>query len=211
MGWLIALGIIVLLAIMPLGVSACYNADGLLVRLILGPVRLQLIPGKKKANKKEKPKKQKKPKQTDPQPTPTKAEPKKKEKSSEKGGSVLDFLPLVKLAFELLADFKRKLRVNRLELKVTLAGGDPCDLAVNYGRAWAALGNLEPQLDRFFVIKKRDMQVQCDFEAEKTLILARLDLTITLGRILHIVFCYGFRGLLEFLKIMKSRKGGAVK
>ena len=53
MGWLIALGIIVLLAILPLGVSACYNADGLLVRLILGPVRLQLVPGKKKANKKE--------------------------------------------------------------------------------------------------------------------------------------------------------------
>ena len=122
-----------------------------------------------------------------------------------------DFIPLVRVILDLLIDFKRKIQVRLLELKVTLAGGDPCDLAVNYGRAWAALGNLEPQLDRFFIIKKKDMQVQCDFEADTTLIVARLDLTITVGRLLRLVCCYGFRGIREYLKIMKSRKGGAVK
>ena len=38
MGWWITLGILVLLAILPLGVSVHYNADGPLVRIILGPV-----------------------------------------------------------------------------------------------------------------------------------------------------------------------------
>jgi hypothetical protein len=203
MGWLIALGIIVLLAIMPLGVSVRYNADGPYVALILGPGKLQIIPGKKKADPKEKPKNKQQPKQTKNQ-----AE---KPASSEKGGSVTDFLPLLRLAFDLLVDFRRKLRVRILELKLTLAGGDPCDLAVNYGRAWAALGNLEPQLDRFFIIQKKDMQVQCDFEAETTTVAARLDLTITLGRLLRLAVCYGFRGIREYLKIMKLRKGGAVK
>ena len=48
MGWFIALGILVILAILPLGVSAIYEAGGPLVRLIAGPVRIQLYPGKKK-------------------------------------------------------------------------------------------------------------------------------------------------------------------
>ena len=203
MGWLIALGIIVLLAIMPLGVRVRYNADGPFVSLILGPAGLQIIPKAKKADKKEKPKKKKQSKQTDTQAS--------KPAVSEKGGSITDFLPLLRVAFDLLIDFRRKLRVRTLELKLTLAGGDPCDLAVNYGKAWAALGNLEPQLDRFFVIQKKDMQVQCDFEADATTVVARLDLTITLGRLLVLLICYGFRGIREYLKIMKLRKGGAVK
>ena len=55
--WLIVLGVLVGLAILPLGVSVWYNENGPLVRLILGPVKLTLFPGKKKA-KKENPKKE---------------------------------------------------------------------------------------------------------------------------------------------------------
>ena len=96
-------------------------------------------------------------------------------------------------------------------MKLIMAADDPCDLAVNYGRAWAALGNLIPQLERCFVIKKRDLEVECDFEATQTLITARLDLTITLGRVLHILLRHGLRAIKEFLNLKKSRKGGAPK
>ena len=44
-----------------------------------------------------------------------------------------------------------------MRLKVVLAGGDPCDLSLNYGRAWIALGNIMPHLERYFVIKKRTL------------------------------------------------------
>ena len=115
------------------------------------------------------------------------------------------------IVFDFLGDFRRKLRVNRLELKLIMAADDPCDLAINYGRAWAALANLLPRLERFLVIQKRDLEVECDFEASETVIIARLDLTITLGRILAAVFTFAFRALVEFLKILKKRKGGAAK
>lgn len=200
MGWLIALAVIVLLAVLPLGASVKYDSGGLLVRLIAGPARITLFPRKKKDKKEKKPKKQKKP--------APKMEAAPKEKT---GGKLTDFLPLVQVALDFLGDFRRKLRVNRLEMKIIMAGGDPCDLAVNYGRAWTALGNLVPLLERCFVIKKRDLEVECDFVAEETLIYARLDLTITLGRILSLAVRYGIRALREFLKIMKLRKGGAVK
>ena len=51
MGWLIALGVIALLAVLPLGVSARYNAKGLLVKVIAGPVRFTVFPLKKKEKK----------------------------------------------------------------------------------------------------------------------------------------------------------------
>ena len=203
MGWLIALAVVALLAVLPLGISAKYDEQGPWLWVIAGPVRLKLLPGKKKTKDTKKKTKE--------------AKSKKKnggsaaETAEEKGGSVTDFIPLVRIVFDFLADFRRKLRVNILELKIVLAGGDPCDLAVNYGKACAAVAALDPQLERFFVIKKKDIQVQCDFVEEKTLIIARLDLTITLGRLLVQLVRHGSRALKELLKIMKLRKGGATQ
>lgn len=201
MGWLIALAIIAGLAIVPLGISAKYNDGGAQLRIIAGPVRIKVFPGKKKESKK-------KPKRESTKETKTAAAATPKEK---KGGSVTDFMPLVQIVFDFLKDFGRKLRVSVLELEIILAGGDPCDLAVNYGKACAALCALEPQLDRLFIIKKKNLQVMSDFTADKTLIWARIDLTVTLGRLISLLVRHGSRTVRELLKIMKLRKGGALQ
>ena len=200
MGWLIALGILTLIAILPIGVSAIYDEDGPRASIIAGPIRIPVFPLKKK-EKKEKPKKVTK--QTKP-----KAAAKKPEKKKS-GGSIYDFLPIVDLVLDFIAAFGRKLRVNQLQLKLILAGGDPSDLAVNYGRGWAVLGNLMPLLEKAFVIQKRNLEVECDFLADKTTVLARLDLSITIGRILSLLTIRGIPILRELLKLMKLRKGGA--
>ena len=210
MGWLIAFMIVFLLAILPLGASVKYNSDGPLVRIIAGPIRFKVFPVKKKEKKEKKPKEKKQKKEkpkTDGQQTMEKS----KEEKKEKGGSLLDFLPLVRVGLDLLNDFRWKLRLNRLELKLILAANDPADLGLNYGRAWAAVGNLVPMLERSFVIKKKDIEVECDFTTSETLVIARLDLTITLGRLLALVAVYGVRGLREFMNLKNKRKGGAVK
>lgn len=214
MGWLIALGILTALAILPLGVSAQYDSGGALVRLILGPVKLILYPRPHSPSKKEKkPKEKKQEEKTSEKETQEASAPvKKKEASGDpQGGDWKDFLPLFRVAMDFLGNFRRKLRVRDLEMKLILAGDDPCDLAVNYGRAWAALGNLMPKLERFLVIRKRNLEVECDFTSEKTLVFVRLELTITLGRLLGLAVVYGIRGLREYLKISKKRKGGAVQ
>ena len=216
MGWWITLGILVLLEILPLGVSVKYDSDGPLVRVIAGPLKLTVfpLPKKEKKNKKKAKKetvKSEEPSEKPPE-NPKPPAPSKKDKPQKQtGGSWTDFLPLVKVALDFLGDFRRKLRVNVLELKLIMAADDPCDLAVNYGRAWAAVGNLMPQLERLFVIKKRNVEVECDFTASETLVIARLDLTITLGRLLGAVVVFAVRALKEFLKIKKKRKGGAEK
>ncbi len=221
MGWLIALGVVILLAILPLGASVKYNAEGPLIRVIAGPVRFTVYPRPKKEKKtdpkaEEKKARQEAKKKADKEAKKQAAKDKTaSEKATEplikkeKGGSWTDFLPLVKVVLDFLGDFRRKLRVNVLQLKLIMAADDPCDLAVNYGRAWAALGNLMPQLEKLFVIKKRNLEIECDFTASQTLVIARLDLTITLGRLLAMVTVLAFRALKEYLKINKKRKGGA--
>ena len=206
MGWLIFLAIAILLAILPLGASVLYDEDGPRVRVLAGPVKIQVFPMKKKPKKdKTKKEKSKKERKKSAQ-AGVEQKPFPKPKT---GGSWTDFLPLVQVALDLLNDLRRKLRVNELKLHLTMAGDDPCDLAINYGRMNASLAALIAQLERVLVIKKRDVHIDCDFTASETVILARLDLTITLGRILSIAVRYGVRGLTTFLKIKKQREGGA--
>ena len=159
--------------------------------------------------KKEKTKKTKAKKSQKPEAEENTDAPKKPAPKPQAGGSWTDFLPLVRVALDLLNDLRCKLRVDHLKLHMTMAADDPCDLAINYGRMNASLAGLIAQLERFLVIKKRDVHIDCDFTASQTVILARLDLTITLGRILSIAVVYGIRALTTFLKIKKQREGGA--
>ena len=209
MGWIVTIVVLTLLAILPLGASVLYDADGPVVRIVAGPLKIKVFPLKKKP-KKDKPKKAKKTRK-EKQPRAAKAAKPAAPKppKPKQGGSWTDFLPLVRVALDLLNDLRQKLRVDKLQLHLTMAADDPCDLAINYGRMNASLAGLIAQLERFLVIKKRDVHIDCDFTASQTVIIARLDLTITLGRILYIAVLYGIRALTTFLKIKKQREGGA--
>ena len=91
MGWVIALAIIVLLAILPLGVSVKYDSGGPLIRLIAGPIRLTVFPRKRKLGEKKKaPKKKKEPKPAKP------AQPKPKPAKTS-GGKLRIFFPWLRL------------------------------------------------------------------------------------------------------------------
>lgn len=203
MGWLIFLAILIGLGCLPLGVRLRYDEDGPLAAVLLGrlPIVLYPVPGwLKKLTSREKKPGENKPKEEKP-----KKEKPQKAAQNPQGGSWKKFLPLVQLGLHFLGDFRRKLRVNRLVLRLTLAGDDPCDLAVNYGRAWAAVGNLLAALERAFVIQKRDVEVQCDFLGEETKVVFAMDLTITLGRVLGLLVKYGIRAVTILLK-MKNQK-----
>ena len=59
MGWWITLGIVTLLAILPLGGRVLYDADGAGVKMVLGQGKITVFPrtAKEKKPPKEKPKK----------------------------------------------------------------------------------------------------------------------------------------------------------
>lgn len=196
MGWWIVLAVIVGLAFLPLGVGAKYDTDGAFVWLIIGPFRKRLF-----ASNQAKGKKVKKAK------TDTSSQSTAQERNE--GGKLSDFMPLMDELLKFLGSLRRKLYVRRLEVRLLMAGDDPCDLAQNYGKACAAVAGLDPQLERFLKIKRKQIQIDCDFLETKSKIWARVEIVITLGRLLTVSCRHGFRGLKAYMKIMNKGKGGA--
>ena len=193
MGWLIAVAILALFAMLPVGLELRYDSMGPRAAFVVGPGRVQLYPRSKKekthsANKKN----------------GMKSSGKKKTA----GGSVGDFLPLLHLALDFLADFRTRLTVDNFQLTLILADTDPCDLALNYGKGWAVLGNLMPLLDRVLIIKKRNLEVECDFTAKKTTIIAGADLILRVWQLAVLVVAHGPGIIKEYSSIVNKRKGG---
>ena len=141
--------------------------------------------------------------QKQPKKTPAKAEPQEKKPNPLLSGGVDGLLQQLGLAFDTLGDLRRKLRVNALMLHVTVPGGDdPAKAARNYGRAWAAIGALTPAVERLFVIKKRDIQPELNYNETQMKVDAHLVTTITIGRSLALALRAG----VGFLKILNERK-----
>lgn len=198
--WLIIIAAVILLGILPVGIRAEYNGRGAYLSLSIGFLSTRIYPrthsakaGKHKRGKSNSAKKSDTTGSDD----------------SKKKGSLSDFWSVVQFVLEVLSDFRRKLRVDDLQLKLTLGGEDPCDLSVNYGRTWAALGSLMPQLERLFVIKNRNVEIACDYLSNTTRIQARIHITITVARLLTIVIYHGLRGFRKYYKHIKQIKGGA--
>lgn len=198
MGWLIALAVLIFIVLLPVGVSARYDSRGARTYFKIGPFRFRLTLNDKNDDEKENDAKE-----TRKSFKPTEAEQK------EQGGALEQFRPLARAVLDLLSELRRRIRVKRLELKVILAGDDPSDLAINYGRACAALGNLMPQLERFLRIKKRNLEVECDFTSDKTLIFARIEIRLPLFRAIILIAGRGLRLLREYFNFKNKRKGGA--
>ena len=217
MGWLFCFGILLLLAVIPLGLRISYDSDGLRLSVILGPAKIAVFPRPQREKKRKSEKIDQKQFQGSSGKEKTASVPqnppvqKASKQESLSGGNIRDFFPLIKIGLDFLGDFRRKIRLDDLYLRFILAASDPCDLAVNYGKSWAAVGNLLPVLEKYFVIKNRDVQVECDFTSSETKVIARANVTITFGRLVSLAAVYGFRALKEYLAIRNQRKGGVAK
>lgn len=194
MGWLIALTAIVLLAFLPLGLRIRYDHDGLAVFLKIGFLRFPIYPSKKKNPEKKQ-----------------KEQSEDSEKSSPwgKGGSIKDFRPILSVLLNFLKEIPKKITVKRLDVLVTLVGDDPCDLAQNYGKTCAAVSALEPQLERALNIKRKNIQIQCDFLESTPTVFILTDVTISFCRSISLLWRHGRHAVREYIHLKNKEEGGA--
>ncbi len=196
---------IALIPVLPIGLLVIYGQNGFSLFALVGFIKIPLDFDKSEENAEKKTEKDPKLK-NDLKKLTSRAKSAITEKD---GGNLSEFLPLLDAVIKLLGDLRKKIIVKSIELNLVLGGDDACNLALNYGRAWAAVGNIMPLLERVFRIKKRNIQVNCDFTALSTKIYTRLRITITLWRLISLLAKYGVPVYREYQKIINNNEGGA--
>lgn len=195
-GVLLALWLISLIRV---GGIVEYSAEGVLARLRLGPVRVELFPGKPKKEKPPKHAKKKKKKEK------VKPEREPVPLTEKVGGALSLFQELLPVALELVGKLLRKLRVDELVLHLTWAARDPASAAIGYGAAQAALGSILALLERGFDVRELDAGVAVDFTLSQPVIYARGSLSFTVGQLTALGAVGGVKALAAYLRVRRAR------
>lgn len=175
----IAAVLLLLLSRLRLGVLAAYEGESLRVKLRVGPFFVPVFPGKKKKTKKKK--------------AP------EKEKPKPDGKALLPLLrELLPVGLEALTGFRQRLRIDRLTLRLIWGEEDPADAAIHYGYAWGVVETLLAFLEANFVLVRREVSLDLDYQRDKPEVTAALGLSLTLGQCLAV----GVPAAVQALKII---------
>lgn len=180
----VILALLLLMSLVRVGVGVDYSAAGLVIQLRFGAFRFTLFPMK--------PRKRKTKRQTETPQGPPKPPP---ETPPREGGSlelIKQFLPLVA---EAAGKFKKKIRIDRLDLDLTVACPDPALTAVAYGGANAFLGMMVPLLEHNFHVKERRVRTSVDFERTSPVIAIAAAVSMTIGQGAVLTLTLGFKAL----------------
>lgn len=198
-GWYIVAAVaavLLLIGMIPVGVWGEYNASGPFAWVCLGRLQLQVFPVREKpakAKKETKPKKAKKP--AEPVPLP------------EKIGGALEYAKdLLPVLLDAAGCFWHKLRVDTLELELTVGAADPGDAALRYGQANAALGAFWYPLTRAFHVEDGTARVKMDFDAPGMTLYGSASMSVRIGQILWLGIFFGIKALKAFLTARKRIK-----
>ncbi|MGI6029404.1 MAG: hypothetical protein ACOX81_08340 [Candidatus Heteroscillospira sp.] len=187
---LILLAVLVGIMLIPVGVSGGWHFDRAELKILIGPLRLRLLPRKAKKKpetaKKEKPKKKKTPKP-------------EKEKPPFTFAVLMDY---VRLGTGALNRLRIRLRVNELRIWYQAAADDPCRAAMAYGRANAAVNQLLALLHAALDIREQDVRLRVDFTETRPIFSVGGTVTIRIGQMLII----GVWALCGFVRIQIKQK-----
>ena len=170
-----------------------YSAQGLLVKVRMGAVWLQLYPRKQKAEKKKPLKKRKE----------KKPEKKTEKEMDQKAGGTLAlvkrYLPLVG---EAAGGMKKRITIDRLFIDFTAASQDAAGAAMAFGYANMAIGMLWPVFEQNFVVKDHSFRTDVDFTAQSPTIYLNAVFSIRIGQLVS----FAIRLLWRFVQLYRQGK-----
>lgn len=197
-GWIILAAVLLflfLISLLRLGGQVKYDLTGFSVVILIGPIRVRLLPGKQKEREKQQ---------------STRRNRKKAHRSeaaaghTEKHGVIGRVMKVLPLIAEAAGALKRKIRIDRLDLTVVWASDDPASAALGYGKANAILGMIWPLLDHNFNVKKCNFQVDVDYEKTAPELSVDAAITATIGQLVLFAICYGTKILIKLHRSAKS-------
>lgn len=177
--------------LIPIGIDGGYRNGALVLGVKIGFVNLRLLPKRKEYGEPKAAKIGKRKRKT-------KKKPKKEKKPLVSG----DIKELASMGLKALGRLRRRLQVDYLRFRCTLAGTDPFYTAMGYGAGNALLGLFVPLFDRAFVIRERDIGLDFDFLSANQSIDCWLTMTIQIWELFYVAAALGF----DFLKMKWKHK-----
>ena len=205
--------LLVLLAFIRLGCIVEYSEDGLFLFARAGPIRIKIIPSKRKHKSEKKLLKEKAKAEKKQREKAEKAQKKKAEKESlspeakkeKRGGTVELVKKMLPPVLKAIGRLRRKLVIEHLTLHLTVAGKDPCDTANLYWKAGAAMGTLTAALENCFDIRQRDLGTAVSFIEDKTRVYAYASIRYRLWELIYIAGGLGISYLKTTGQIKKGK------
>ena len=187
----IVVAVLLIIALLRVGVLFEYGESGVGLRVFVGPVRIGILPSKKKVKKPKKPKKE------------------KKEPEENKQGKLAGFRELLPAIFKALGRLRRRLLIKKLVIYYEAAGDDPASTAIHFGYASAGAGALIPVLEHYFRIRHRDIQTAVSFVSSEPYLYVSAVLSLAVWEVIYI----GFGVLAAVLRknTAKTKNGKEVK
>lgn len=180
--------ILFLIGMIRVGASVDYSEAGLFVNIKLGPMKLQVVPIKKR--------KKKIPQNPVEKPAEENAAPAKKKNLKDTLSLAMRFIPLVG---EAAGQFRRKIRIDDLRLHLIWGSADPASAAMGFGAGHAAMGILWPAFEHNFHVRKHDLHVGVDFERAAPSVQASIQATLTVGQAVILGLRIGIKALKIYL------------
>lgn len=174
----VVVAVIISLLLMKTAMKIEYCDSGLTAKAKVGPVWLQVYPGK--SDKKKKPEKEN-----------------KLNELFKKSGNFDTFKAVFPDLLDMFSALRKKLVINKLIIHYTAASVSAYDAAMSFGTVSAAIGMLLPLIENVFILKERDITSSVDFTETVPKIYFNAAVSIRIYQILYIVIKYGF-------KIMKN-------
>lgn len=187
---LAVLAVLFLIGMIRLGGRLKYGAEGLFVHVLAGPVRIQVVPAPPKKDKKAKPKKEKEPKEEKP----------KKPKPEGQPGTLQRVWSVLPRIIDAVGGLRRRIRIDDFDMTLIWGGSDPASIAIGYGRANAALGAFWPLVENNFKVKRRNFDIQMDYDRKSPAVEITAAFTVTVGQALTLVLWHGGRVLIQWVR-----------
>lgn len=192
----IILAILLLILCIPVGVDVRY-IERFQADVKIGPFGLSLYPRKPR------------PPKVHEQPEPAESDAAEKPKKKRIKLTLRDIPELLRIAFDALRRFRRRLSIDLLMLHVLVAAEDPYDAVVRFGSLNAALGALSGPAHRALKIRREDVQTFVDVQEKKCIIEFRIKASIQIWEALGVALFTGYAAIVWFIRKKRAAKKAA--
>lgn len=196
---LVILLVLFLLGRIRVGGDGEYSADGLFVRVRVGPISVRVFPLKKKGEKKPAKKKEKATKAAR-----AGAEEEQEPEKPKKGGA----LDLVKaglpLVGEAAGELKERIRIDLLRMDLLFGGTDAAQTAILFGMSNALIAPLLAVFQQNFEVKEHRVRTAVDFNEKTITLYLRAAFSARIGQLLSFALRFGWKFLMEYRAVKKN-------